>query len=115
MSDRGSLDFVGGLLGEWGYKVSRGIGYDFNAEKADLKLAIEVKSQDLSKPTGKLVIDWSQIEALMRAAKNGRTSYLFLHTKDKQYCAIFGLVDCWGVSHVGEQPSESPFVSTAHL
>jgi len=112
-------EFVKGLFKDAGYKVFHGEGYDFDAEKGDLKLAIEVKLTDVSKPEGKIVIPWSQVDALMRAAKNGKKSYLFLilygGEKDKNV-AIFGLVDCWAFSYVtGEeiviaQPSESPFV-----
>jgi len=82
---------------EYGYKVSRGVGYDFNAEKDNLKIAVEVKSTDISKPTGKIVIDWSQIDALMSAAKNGRKAYLFLVSTwegEVEDFAIFGLVRC---------------------
>ena len=100
----------------FGYKVSRGEGYDFNAEKDDLKIAIEVKSTDISKPTGNIVIGWSEIDALMRAGKNGRKVYLFLLTKEEKYYAIFGLVECHAVSYLNgeeiniEQQPESPFV-----
>lgn len=114
-------EFVRNLLEKgYGYKVSRGDGYDFNAEKDDLKLAIEVKSTDISKPEGKIVIDWSQIEALMHAVKNGRRSYLFILTKKgedlERDWAIFGLVECHGLLYLTDeeiditQPSESPFV-----
>lgn len=72
-----SENWVRNLLEMHGYKISPGYGYDFNVEKDDLKLAIEVKSTDISKPTDKIVIDWSQINALMNAIKEGRKSYLF--------------------------------------
>ena len=107
--------FVRELLGEFGYKVSDGKGYDFNAEKGDLEIALEVKTQDISKPHGRIVINWPQIDALMSAVKNGRKSYLFLLTNEEQpTCAVFGLVECWGTLYSGEEiseeeRSESPF------
>jgi len=107
-------DFVRGLLEGEGYKVSRGYGYDFNAERDDSKLAVEVKSTDISKPYGKIVIDWSQIEALIRAVKKGRKSYLVFITRGEEEpdIAIFGLVACWSwldnEQFSNKQPVEPP-------